>query len=429
MIASIDELQGKSLILYGTGLIAVEFYRYVSRHVSDCRVCCAAVTDTAGQTIAWQGLSVLDIETAIRCYPAAEICVVLQEKYHEEVLSRLAELQQSAVIVWGLYEMTQQLRQEGLKQLAAACPKLLARLDEYDFSMLDIRECVRPGLGYKLYVMTQVPLSPVALACLNDGRLQAEFTAHFGQRYVSNMRKGAPCQAAQHLCIGMAFSSRDAKIGQQLRLPFVQPIYVGAALQEPVVGSSGLRDDTGENISRWNRMYSELTAAYWLWKNKRDAEYLGLCHYRRHFLLTGSVLRAMETGRVDVLLTTPRLTFPDLQSYYIDSPLTTLRTADYALLLGALRHHDPACVTCAEQLLAGHLLCPNNMVIARREIFSAYCQWLFAILERMRVDAQTAGRELGDGFLGYAGELLMTIFFAYHHAEYKIMYVDYALWQ
>ena len=57
------------------------------------------------------------------------------------------------------------------------------------------------------------------------------------------------------------------------------PIHVGAALATK--GLPGLqRDDEGDNISEKNPQYCELTAQYWLWKNV-DADYYGLCHYRR----------------------------------------------------------------------------------------------------------------------------------------------------
>ncbi|MCR5143861.1 MAG: DUF4422 domain-containing protein [Lachnospiraceae bacterium] len=39
-------------------------------------------------------------------------------------------------------------------------------------------------------------------------------------------------------------------------------------------------DDTGDNISNKAKYYSELSVQYWAWKNS-DAQYVGLCHYRR----------------------------------------------------------------------------------------------------------------------------------------------------
>ena len=57
------------------------------------------------------------------------------------------------------------------------------------------------------------------------------------------------------------------------------PIHVGSALATKEL--PGLqRDDEGDNISTKNPNYCELTAQYWLWKNV-DADYYGLCHYRR----------------------------------------------------------------------------------------------------------------------------------------------------
>ena len=62
------------------------------------------------------------------------------------------------------------------------------------------------------------------------------------------------------------------------------PIHVGRAVskyKDEMAHMTG--DDTGDNISEKNPYYSELTALYWAWKNLRDVEYIGLCHYRRLF--------------------------------------------------------------------------------------------------------------------------------------------------
>lgn len=44
-------------------------------------------------------------------------------------------------------------------------------------------------------------------------------------------------------------------------------------------------DAEGEHIADRNPHYSELTGWYWIWKNVRDADTVGLCHYRRYFFL------------------------------------------------------------------------------------------------------------------------------------------------
>ena len=56
------------------------------------------------------------------------------------------------------------------------------------------------------------------------------------------------------------------------------PVLVGAAGKESIGFS---RDDSGENISKKNPYYCELTGLYWAWKNL-NVDYIGLVHYRRY---------------------------------------------------------------------------------------------------------------------------------------------------
>ena len=65
------------------------------------------------------------------------------------------------------------------------------------------------------------------------------------------------------------------------RQPFFTPIQVGKTNSKFDLGIQG--DDTGENISRKNSSYCELTGLYWMWKNLNNAEVVGLSHYRRYF--------------------------------------------------------------------------------------------------------------------------------------------------
>ncbi len=46
-------------------------------------------------------------------------------------------------------------------------------------------------------------------------------------------------------------------------------------------------DDSGDNISKDNSRYNEMSVVYWAWKNLdklSDPDYVGLMHYRRHFI-------------------------------------------------------------------------------------------------------------------------------------------------
>lgn len=62
--------------------------------------------------------------------------------------------------------------------------------------------------------------------------------------------------------------------------PLYFPVRCGAVFDKEnpmdIVG-----DDTGENISERRMSFCEFTVQYWAWKNL-DADYYGLCHYRRY---------------------------------------------------------------------------------------------------------------------------------------------------
>ena len=59
------------------------------------------------------------------------------------------------------------------------------------------------------------------------------------------------------------------------------PLHVGRAEAEDL-GYQG--DDEGDSISGWNKYYGELTGVYWVWKNEKEADIIGICHYRRYFM-------------------------------------------------------------------------------------------------------------------------------------------------
>ena len=62
--------------------------------------------------------------------------------------------------------------------------------------------------------------------------------------------------------------------------PVYVPLQVGRAGSEDL---GYMRDDTGVSISEKNCYYGELTGVYWVWKNIKTSDYVGICHYRRYF--------------------------------------------------------------------------------------------------------------------------------------------------
>ena len=64
----------------------------------------------------------------------------------------------------------------------------------------------------------------------------------------------------------------------------ITSVYCGAVYKKDKWNKNIIGDNTGDNISELRMNFNELTVQYWVWKNV-EADYYGLCHYRRYFAL------------------------------------------------------------------------------------------------------------------------------------------------
>lgn len=200
---------------------------------------------------------------------------------------------------------------------------------------------------------------------------------------------------------------------------YVYPIQVGADLTEQII--SGLQDNQGENISRKNRNYCELTATYHAWKNCQAA-YKGLCHYRRIFEIDDSQMRELMNRRDewDVILPYPSVHYPNISTQH----LRYIREEDWQAMLRALEETAPDYFTACRQMVeSGEPYFYNyNMLIARAEVFDDYSAFLFSVLERAEALTTPKGWERADRFAGYMGENLTTLYFLKNRDKLKILY-------
>ena len=208
------------------------------------------------------------------------------------------------------------------------------------------------------------------------------------------------------------------KMCEALESEMVRPIQVGTAIHGELPGIA-LHDDTGINISEKNRMYCELTAQYWAWKNV-DADYYGFMHYRRYFSLNPETLPEDGNGNVqlpylsretlctlnlsdatiaqlmeryDVVTVKPQDTkkcwnLPNVYEHYRTSPHQ--RIGDLEMVMQIIRERYPEYERAMDRYLFGSKAYFCNMYILRRDIFEAYSAWLFDILEEheRRVDLE-----------------------------------------
>lgn len=159
------------------------------------------------------------------------------------------------------------------------------------------------------------------------------------------------------------------------------PVQVGAVGKSPILGFQ--RDDEGEGISEKNPRYCELTALYWAWKNL-DADYVGIVHYRRYFAGSGErgVLTSDEAENLAVEVP---VILPKKRHYVIETVgnhyAQTFDGAHLDVVRDSLRRLSPEVLPVFENHLNRRSSHIWNMFIMRRDVFDAWCSWLFPVLE------------------------------------------------
>ncbi len=163
-------------------------------------------------------------------------------------------------------------------------------------------------------------------------------------------------------------------------------------------------DDTGDNISEFNRTYNELTALYWAWKNYDkldDPDYIGLMHYRRHFVFNEGEIKVYEIPEMESEHYPEMLNFdPERLSKELESCdfachlgkvdgiykhyLANHRIEDMELALKLLKEMYPQYSKAADEYMMQDIGNFCNMFIFPKKLFFKYCEFIFGILEEFR---------------------------------------------
>lgn len=183
--------------------------------------------------------------------------------------------------------------------------------------------------------------------------------------------------------------------------PIYIPLHVGREGKEDL---GYLGDHTGDHISAKNCYYSELTGLYWAAHNVTDADYFGLCHYRRFFLdEQGRLLDASSYEEIlkdhDVILA--KAVYHPKSYYEVYDEAHNIR--DLQVTGEVLRQLYPEDYPIFEEVIAGKKVYSGNMFVTSRELFCEYTDWLFSVFdqveERIDPDAYDAYHRRVYGFL------------------------------
>lgn len=196
-------------------------------------------------------------------------------------------------------------------------------------------------------------------------------------------------------------------------------LQVGAALTGERISEEAFLDCQGDNISERNKQFCELTGLYWIWKNACE-DYVGLVHYRRHFLLPDNWPERMSDNWVDAILPVPLYVAPSIAGNYMERHIAS----DWEYLMKYFMSELPAEYEAANRIFSGNLYSPCNMLIARKEVLDKLCEWMFPIL----FSVVAHGGEKADPYMnrypGFISERLITYFFESRRDTYRVVYAN-----
>lgn len=188
-----------------------------------------------------------------------------------------------------------------------------------------------------------------------------------------------------------------------------------------------LRDNTGENISKKNHSFCELTAMYWMYKNL-NADFIGISHYRRHFASNKFSFdkrkRVIGKDELEFLLRRNDVLVPKPRNYFIETNYTQYIHAHYKKDLDMTRRiileKFPEYIESFDIHMnetKSHLF---NMFIMRKNIFDDYCKWLFSILFELEESIDISNYDnYNKRVFGFISERLLDVYFYKNNIKYK----------
>ncbi len=208
------------------------------------------------------------------------------------------------------------------------------------------------------------------------------------------------------------------------------PIHVGA---EGKADLGYLKDNSGDNISEKNANYCELTGLYWAWKNL-DADYIGLAHYRRHFCLKSSKgdkwQKILTKEQLEPLLQKHDIILPNPRNYFIETNYDQYVHAHHAEDLDTtrqiLQERYPNYLPIYDDYMKRTIGHRFNMFIMKKEIFDAYCSWLFEILFELEKRLDISDYSKNDArVFGFVSERLIDVWIENNKLSYLEMPVEF----
>lgn len=200
-------------------------------------------------------------------------------------------------------------------------------------------------------------------------------------------------------------------------------IQVGAALH-PIF--CDITDNTGDNISEKNPYYCELTAAYWIWKNDKENDIVGLMHYRR--FLTRNICSSSDkwyltTKKTEKLLRKyDYISIKNINGWMSVKELMadSVREKDFVLLRNVIAEKYPDYLLAFDKVFNGKKSRLCNICVCKKQQWDKYYSWLFSVFDELEplID-MTDYTEQEKRLYGYLSERLMSVYFEKNKCRVK----------
>lgn len=207
------------------------------------------------------------------------------------------------------------------------------------------------------------------------------------------------------------------------------PIHVGKTLSSANLDIQV--DNEGDNISEKNASYCELTGMYWAWKNLKNIDVIGLCHYRRYFdfhnqcipymphtafnsdafhninlNIPENIIEKLSNG--NIILAKPRkYSYSLFTNYCVEHISDDIRTLEQYVYENLEKKYQTAWFRIMQ---CNNNLSHYNMFIMTWQDFDKYCKWLFPILNEMEKQIDiTHYSSVEARIFGYMAERLLNV--------------------
>ena len=170
---------------------------------------------------------------------------------------------------------------------------------------------------------------------------------------------------------------------------------------------------------------------YWAWKNL-NSDYIGICHYRRHFTLSRRIPKSekekfeilLSKEEADKILENTDIILSKERKYYIENLYNHYKHTMYIEPLDEtgkiIEEKYPEYINEFKKLhkrTSAHMF---NMFIMKKELLDEYCTWLFDILFELE---KRMGDEKYDTFhsrfYGRISELLLDVWINTNNLKYE----------